>query len=103
MNAQRELIYKQRRKVLDGENLKENILHMFSSIVEDVVSMHCDIAEGEEINREALAQDIQITFGITDLESLKQEEIVSHDIVEELYQKVVDKYEQKKKTLEKKN
>lgn len=95
MNAQRELIYKQRRKVLDGENLKENILHMFSAIVEDVVSMHCDIAEGEEINREALAQDIQVTFGITDLESLKQEEIVSHDIVEELYQKVVDKYEQK--------
>ena len=28
MNAQREIIYKQRREVLDGENLKDNILNM---------------------------------------------------------------------------
>ena len=97
MNAQREIIYKQRRQVLDGVNLKENILHMFASIVDDVVSMHCNVPDGEEVNREALLQDIQVTFGITDVESAKKEELSSHEIIEEVYQKVLDNYEKKEK------
>jgi preprotein translocase subunit SecA len=30
MNAQREIIYKQRRQVLDGENINESILNMIA-------------------------------------------------------------------------
>ena len=97
MNAQREIIYKQRRQVLDGVNLKENILHMFASIVDDVVSMHCNVPDGEEINREALLQDIQVTFGIADVESAKKEDISAHEIIEEVYQKLLNNYEQKEK------
>ena len=37
MNAQREIIYEQRREVLDGENLKDNILNMIKSLSEEVV------------------------------------------------------------------
>ncbi len=33
MNQQREVIYRQRREVLDGADLKEKILHMISSVV----------------------------------------------------------------------
>ena len=34
MNKQREIIYKQRREVLDGENLKDNILNMIDSVAD---------------------------------------------------------------------
>ena len=38
MNTQREVIYAQRRKVLDGEDLRENMLSMLRSYVEGTVS-----------------------------------------------------------------
>ncbi len=38
MNTQREVIYAQRQKVLDGEDLRDNILHMLRGLVESTVS-----------------------------------------------------------------
>ncbi len=38
MNTQREVIYAQRQKVLDGEDLRENMMHMLRSLVESTVS-----------------------------------------------------------------
>ena len=40
MNTQREIIYKQRRQVLDGENLKDSIENMLTSTVSGLVSGH---------------------------------------------------------------
>ncbi|MGI1690263.1 preprotein translocase subunit SecA [Thermoanaerobacter uzonensis] len=40
MNKQREIIYAQRRKVLEGENLKESILDMVKSIIERNVEIY---------------------------------------------------------------
>ena len=97
MNAQRELIYKQRREVLDGKDLKDNIEKMFSSIVDDVVSTHFNVAEDEKVNKEALMQDIIDVFGITELDSMKKEIPDIIEISEELATKVHEKYEAKEK------
>jgi len=40
MNKQREIIYAQRRKVLEGENLKDSILDMVRSIIERYVEIY---------------------------------------------------------------
>ncbi|NLI11091.1 preprotein translocase subunit SecA [Pelotomaculum propionicicum] len=40
MNQQRELIYRQRRQVLTGENLKDNILEMIDASAERLVSVY---------------------------------------------------------------
>ena len=40
MNQQRELIYRQRRQVLTGENLKENVLDMIRASVERAVNVY---------------------------------------------------------------
>ena len=40
MNQQRTVIYSQREQVLNGENVKENILHMVDGIIEDAVNSH---------------------------------------------------------------
>ena len=37
MNEQREIIYEERRKVLDGENMRDSIFHMMNDYVENVV------------------------------------------------------------------
>ena len=48
MNTQREIIYAQRQKVLDGEDLRENILSMLRSVVDGAVSEA--IAENGGVN-----------------------------------------------------
>lgn len=40
LTEQRRLIYDQRRKVLNGENLRDSILHMVSQVMERVVTSH---------------------------------------------------------------
>ena len=37
MNEQREIIYEERRRVLDGENMRESIIHMITEFIENVV------------------------------------------------------------------
>ena len=37
MNEQREIIYEERRKVLDGENMRDSIFHMMNDYIENVV------------------------------------------------------------------
>ena len=57
MNEQRELIYAQRRRVLEGENMKDQILSMIADKVSETVGMCCsdDVASKDwdlnELNR----------------------------------------------------
>ncbi len=55
MNTQREVIYGQRQKVLDGEDLKENILSMLHQVVSTTVA---DATHGGEVD-EAAAETIR--------------------------------------------
>ncbi|POB09738.1 preprotein translocase subunit SecA [Sulfobacillus sp. hq2] len=41
MNLQREVIYKQRKDILSKENLREDIMHMLSELVDDALAVHC--------------------------------------------------------------
>lgn len=40
INKQREIIYKQRTEVLEGEDLKESIMNMIDSIIKEAVALH---------------------------------------------------------------
>ena len=92
MNTQREIIYKQRREVLDGENLKDRILKMMDSVAETTVSMYYF---DNTLNKEALLQDIQTTFDVETLNSLKDEKININDVIEELKETIHKNYEEK--------
>ncbi len=93
MNVQRTVIYDERRSVLDGKDLKENILKMIDSAIELVVDSH--VVAGEEINKEALLQDIQTTLGMTDINSLKEDKFNRNNLIEELTTKAHEIYEAK--------
>ena len=53
MNTQREVIYAQRQKVLDGEDLRENMMQMLRSLVESDVSTALS-GHGGEVNEDGL-------------------------------------------------
>ncbi len=94
MNTQREVIYKQRREVLDGENLKDNILKMMNNVATETVNAY--VTE-DGINKEGLMQDISTTFGITDISSLNDTKVDINKVIEEIEEKAHNKYEDKEK------
>ena len=92
MNVQREIIYKQRREVLDGENLKDNVTNMINSVAEDLVQTY---STESGIDKESFMQEVAIIFNIHELETIKEEKVNTVEIAQELKQKANLLYEQK--------
>ena len=93
MNVQRGIIYDERRKVLDGEDLKEHITKMMNSLAEDTVNEY--LSNADNINVEGFEQEIKEIYGISDLDSLHKDRIKAHDVAEELKDKIHTAYEEK--------
>lgn len=79
MNRQRELIYDQRNKVLDGENLKDSILHMLDETVADAIDFYCPKAlPAEEWNLEGLREKfagwIKCDYDLSNHETFNRDE-----------------------------
>ena len=64
MNVQREIIYNQRREVLDGKDIHENIVNMITTIAEETVSTYIEGEDGKAVNAESLNTEISNIFGI---------------------------------------
>ena len=62
MNEQRELIYAERRKVLDGENMKDSVLGMMDSFIDDTVltelNPHMDKEDWDLVNLNMRLQNV---------------------------------------------
>ncbi|MEN1761837.1 preprotein translocase subunit SecA [Anoxynatronum sibiricum] len=89
MNKQREVIYNERRKVLDGEDMRDQILAMVETIVDNALDLYTANSEyPEEWQLEDLNRHLQAQFGLetfynaSDVESLTKqglrEEILQH-------------------------
>ena len=103
MNRQREIIYDQRRKVLDGENLKSSIQAMIrDSVARSVQSMlgehnYLDTWQAEEIVKrweKVFLQPGEMTFTPEDLDKLTPKELI-----EQLQEKAMAVYEAKEQQL----
>ena len=95
MNAQREIIYKQRREVLDGEDIHSNILNMINSIAEETVAMYIEGEDGKTINVESLNTEITNEFGLDMYDYIKEHKNDSNAIIEELEKQATAKYQEK--------
>ena len=93
MNAQREIIYKQRRQVLDGENINQNILNMIKSLAEEVVMQQ--FAGEKEVNEEALNTNIKNIFGLDISDFVKENSKDQNAIVEKLQETALAEYAKK--------
>jgi preprotein translocase subunit SecA len=101
MNQQREVIYDRRSAVLEGAELREEVLDLIKTVVEAKVDAHTDAGTyPEEWDLVGLKQDLLRTFLVDvkfdqkDLEKLKQE-----DLKENLYKMALQIYDHKEKML----
>ena len=96
MNTQREVIYAQRQKVLDGEDLRENMLHNLHSLVESGVTTalaqtggHIDADSGRAVL--AQFQGIYFPRGAWEI----PEKADASEVTEQIYELALKTYEAK--------
>lgn len=98
MNKQRTIIYKQRRQVLDGESVKEDIIKMRDGLIGEYVSMYCQEPNKNTWNLEMLYSKLGYIFN-------EKFDNTSFDVKtsEELEEKIIElanaKYEAKEQEL----
>lgn len=96
MNTQREIIYSQRRQVLDGQSLKDSIKNMIIELAEFLVNSY---SMEEVINKESLKEEIRTIFGLEDIEALKDAKFDEQKLLKELKEKALARYEEKEQEI----
>ncbi|CAM2935463.1 preprotein translocase subunit SecA [Paenibacillus sediminis] len=100
MNQQREIIYKQRREVLESDNIKQIVLDMIRPVIERVVEAHCsdDIPENWELEEVAEYMNSKLLEeGSISKEDLWGKE--PSEIVDYLFERVLEKYTEREGTI----
>jgi preprotein translocase subunit SecA len=97
MNEQRELIYAERRRVLDGENMRDSIIKMITDICESAVDTYLsDDAHTAEWDLEELNQSLIPIIPIEPLtEEIRRSCRSKADLKQYLKEEAVHLYEQK--------
>ena len=99
INLQREIIYKERRTVLDGDDVSDKILKMIDDHIEEKISAFAqsDVADEWDFNgirnefNGLLCDANDFRYGQADLATLAQEDIIS--VLEERANEALDKQE----------
>jgi len=103
MNTQRQVIYKQRRQVLDGEDLQQSIRKMLETAIENAVNGH--LGEGSHLDadgwKEATAHFRGVFLGANDLNYSDEElaHLSSEELVSQLTERAVTLYDAKEQAL----
>ena len=103
LNKQREVVYEQRNKVVEGDNIRESIIDMIEKTVENVFGQYSYVSEyPEEWNMEGLIEEYKErtvpeppeSITVENLQNLEKDEIL------ELLQKTAtEAYEKREETL----
>lgn len=101
MNKQREVIYSQRRRVLNGESLKDNFLKMIEGIADNIVQMYCsespvpDYWDWEGIR--AFAEGAYVPAGSLNISKEEMENMNPESLREKIHNMMLERYEEKEK------
>src|SRR5438128_7136266 len=102
MNTQRKVIYEQRRQVLEGEDMSEEVLKWIDEVVENVVNEFTQAEYAEEWDLEALVKAMATLYD-TEVTSdeLKEdlEQVSRESLVEEFQEDARDAYAAKEEDL----
>lgn len=94
MNQQREIIYKQRRTILESENIKDVVTDMIRPVIERIVEAHCS----DDIPEHWGLQDVAdyVNTKLFDEGTITKDELwgkEAPEIVEYIFGKVMEKYD----------
>ena len=100
MNRQRELIYDQRNKVLDGEDIQNTIKKMINDFIDTEIEEYLDGDTPDDWNLEGLREffggwltnNDDLNYTVDDLNSMEAE-----DVADDLKEKALELYEQREK------
>ena len=99
MNKQREVIYGQRRQVLDGENLKGSFTKMLESTVDNLIAVYCGEHQHPDLwdwdGLRVQAENIFMAKGALNVSREEMEEFTRDDLREMLLNAALQAYEAK--------
>ena len=99
MNKQREVIYSERYKVLNGENLKGNIMNMIDAVSASIVDMYCsDETPPDDWDLASMityAESILIPRGYLKLKDIDLETVTTDELKETIRKKAREIYDEK--------
>ncbi|MEZ0536209.1 preprotein translocase subunit SecA [Caldicellulosiruptoraceae bacterium PP1] len=96
LNRQRELIYSQRRKVLEGENLKEYILNMIDELIEYKIKIYTgETPHQDEWDINGLLQDLKTIFLTDEIDETKVLKMTKDELKQELINIAKERYSKK--------
>ena len=96
MNEQREIMYKQRRQVLDGESMRDSILNMISEIVERAVDISIsEDQDSDEWNLTELNELLLPTIPLKVINRGRIKERTKNGLKQQLKEEALELYESK--------
>ena len=95
MNEQREIMYAERRRVLDGESMRNSIMKMITDYVENVVN-RC-VSEDKDANEWDYDEIIELLLPTIPIERVEYRENIKNknELIHDLKEKAVKLYEDK--------
>jgi preprotein translocase subunit SecA len=101
LNTQREVIYEQRRRVLEGDDLSEDVRAWIDEVVEAIVTEYTAEEFAEEWDVDALVQGVNNTFG-TDItvEELREDlpELSRENLVDDFRETAQEEYREREQS-----
>jgi preprotein translocase subunit SecA len=98
MSKQREVIYGQRRQILEGSSIKEQILEMMQAVAENCCKSYLSAADMESYDLAAVVNAVYLKFGVR----INKEELSGlslEQIQEKIYDILIRAYEEKEKAI----
>ncbi len=100
MNQQREIIYKERQKVLNGESIRDNIIKMIKDSISATVEQYCGINEyADDWNLNGLADVVNRIYTTEDnpfiASRIDLEEVTKDSLKAQIFDMAMLKYEAK--------
>ena len=96
MNEQREIIYEERRRVLDGESMRDSIYHMITEYVENTVDACASPdTESDEWDLDALNRDLYASLLLEPIVFEEVKEMSQKELKQMLKERAVKGYEAK--------
>lgn len=100
MNQQRNIIYKQRRELLESENVKQIVVDMIKAVIENIVQAHTTADIPEEWDFEAIAE--YVNNKLLDEGALNRDDLWGkepQEMIEFIFEKVMAKYDQREEAM----
>ncbi len=104
MNAQRQVIYAQRRQVLEGEDMSEQVREWIEDVVARTVAAYTESEQGGEWDLDGLVKQMETLYGNVDITVAELQEDLSQlnrdGLRQDFVEDALDVYEQKDRELE---